>query len=45
MFRAPYSLFAFVVIFPPDPMTHVYRHLYPQVYDWDNLLQAWRKAL
>ena len=25
-------------------MTHVYRHLYSQVYDWDNLLQAWRKA-
>ena len=25
-------------------MSHVYRHLYPQVYDWDNLLQAWRKA-
>lgn len=25
-------------------MGHVYRHLYPQVYDWDNLLLAWRKA-
>ena len=25
-------------------MTHVYRHLYPQVFDWDNLLQSWRKA-
>jgi hypothetical protein len=21
-----------------------YRHLYPQVYDWDNLLLAWKKA-
>lgn len=25
-------------------MGHFYRHLYPQVYDWDNLLLAWRKA-
>lgn len=25
-------------------MGKVYRHLYPQVYDWDNLLLAWRKA-
>lgn len=25
-------------------MGHVYRHLYPQVYDWENLLLAWRKA-
>jgi hypothetical protein len=22
----------------------VYRHLYAQVYDWENLLLAWRKA-
>jgi RNA-directed DNA polymerase len=22
----------------------VYRHLYPQVYAWENLLLAWRKA-
>jgi hypothetical protein len=22
----------------------VYRHLYEQVYDWENLLLAWRKA-
>lgn len=25
-------------------MGNVYRHLYTQVYDWDNLLLAWRKA-
>ena len=25
-------------------MGKVYRHLYPQVYDWDNLMRAWRKA-
>lgn len=25
-------------------MGKVYRHLYPQVYDWENLLLAWRKA-
>ena len=25
-------------------MTKVYRNLYPQVYDWDNLLFAWQKA-
>ena len=25
-------------------MGTVYRHLYPQVYDWENLLLAWRKA-
>lgn len=25
-------------------MGQVYRHLYPQVYDWENLLLAWRKA-
>ena len=25
-------------------MGRVYRHLYGQVYDWDNLLLAWRKA-
>jgi hypothetical protein len=26
-------------------MGKVYRHLYSQVYDWENLLLAWRKAL
>ena len=25
-------------------MGKVYRHLYPQVHDWENLLLAWRKA-
>lgn len=25
-------------------MGNFYRHLYPQVHDWDNLLLAWRKA-
>ena len=25
-------------------MGNVYRHLYPQVHDWENLLLAWRKA-
>lgn len=25
-------------------MGKVYRHLYPQVCEWDNLLLAWRKA-
>ncbi|MCB0049289.1 MAG: group II intron reverse transcriptase domain-containing protein, partial [Caldilinea sp.] len=25
-------------------MGTVYRHLYPQVYDWENLMLAWRKA-
>jgi hypothetical protein len=25
-------------------MAKFYRHLYPQLYDWDNLLLAWRKA-
>lgn len=25
-------------------MTKVYRNLYPHVYDWENLLLAWRKA-
>lgn len=25
-------------------MGTVYRHLYPQIYDWENLLLAWRKA-
>ena len=25
-------------------MGKVYRHLYPQVCDWDNLMLAWRKA-
>ena len=25
-------------------MGNVYRHLYHQVYDWDNLLEAWHKA-
>ena len=26
------------------PIHKVYRQLYPQVYDWENLLLAWRKA-
>lgn len=26
------------------PMSNFYRHLYPQVHDWDNLWLAWRKA-
>jgi len=25
-------------------MGKVYRHLYAQIYDWENLLLAWRKA-
>ena len=25
-------------------MDRVYRHLYPQVYAWENLLHAWAKA-
>jgi hypothetical protein len=25
-------------------MGKVYRHLYPQVYEWNNLMRAWRKA-
>ena len=26
-------------------MGKVYRHLYPQVHEWENLVRAWRKAI